>query len=155
MRAQGARNTEKRNINISRSPLDFLNSGWATVWEIRIHVTGKLSSCIHLCFRTLELFHLSFAQKKGTVFFVKVYSHEIKVTIKHLLSDIQEHILKEAEAPQFVPRSQLTLAKPELGRSGEVRECNKPCSGIQEQQLQAKHNPPSPARQGQVLTVKS
>lgn len=55
-------------------------------------------------FRTSELFHLSFAQKKGTVFLVKIYRHERKVIIKHLLSDIQEYILKEAEDPQFVPR---------------------------------------------------
>lgn len=66
---------------------------------------------------------------------MKIYRHERKLIIKHLLSDTPEYILKEAEDPQFVPRSQLTLAKPELERSGEVGVCKKPCSGIQKQQL--------------------
>lgn len=66
---------------------------------------------------------------------VKIYRHEKNLIIKHLFSDTKEYILKEAEDPQFVPRSQLTLAKPELERSGEVGDCKNPCSGIQEQQL--------------------
>lgn len=106
-------------------------------------------------FRTSEFFHLSFAQRKGTVFFVEICRNERKVIIKHLLSDIQEYILKEAEDPQFVPRSQLTLAKPELGRCGEVGECNKPCSGIWKQQLLPSTSHPSPVCQGQALTGKS
>lgn len=89
---------------------------------------------------------MSFAQKKGTIFLVRIYRHERKVIIKHLLSDIQEHVLKEAEHPQFVPDPSSLIS--ELGSLGRWVSVTNPALDPGTA-IPAEHNPSSPVCQGQ------